>query len=446
MHGNTIIRIDMNGKSAALILTAALALTSCAGSGDDFWKVENGRFCRGSRPSCFIGTNMWYGPLLLSDTEAAAPERLYAELDSLKLLGITNLRVLAGAEGKDGIAYRVEPVLQPEPGVFDEKVFVGLDRFLVELGKRDMSAVIYLTNAWDWSGGFGQYLEWAGVEDVLDANTSSWDDYCRSASRFMTNEKAKAVAAETMRTIVSRVNTVTGKPYKDDTAIFSWQLCNEPRCFSRTDTVKAAFAGWCHEMAALVKSIDPNHMVSAGSEGLYGCEVDEKLMLDIHSCKDIDYLTVHVWPFNWSWAHAETLEQDMRNAIEKTDWYIDEHVKAAEKLGKPFVIEEFGFPRDGFRFAKGSPVTLRDMYYSHVLGRLEKSAKENGALSGVNFWAWGGLAGQSADNVYWHRGDEYCGDPAQEQQGLNSVYLSDSTTVKLLRDACRRLKDAENKI
>ena len=33
---------------------------------------------------------------------------------------------------------------------------------LAELGQRDMKAVIYLNNFWDWSGGMPAYLNWVG--------------------------------------------------------------------------------------------------------------------------------------------------------------------------------------------------------------------------------------------------------------------------------------------
>ena len=74
----------------------------------------------------------------MSDTEASDPERACAELDSLAALGVTNLRVLVGADGQPGVKSKVEPVLQTSPGVYDEKVLVGLDRFLNERGKRGM--------------------------------------------------------------------------------------------------------------------------------------------------------------------------------------------------------------------------------------------------------------------------------------------------------------------
>ena len=366
-------------------------------------------------------------------------DRLRAELDSLKALGMTNLRVLVGADGHPGVKSKVEPTLQTEPGVYDENVFVGLDRFLAELGRRDMSAVLYLNNSWEWSGGYGQYLEWAGEGTPPSTVDTPWSEYQAHNSRFITNDSAKTMFARHIEKVVSRVNTVTGKPYRDDPAIFSWQIGNEPRCFSSSDSVKSEFAGWLRESAALIKSLDPNHMVSSGNEGYFGCEMDMDLFRKIHSCPDIDYLTIHIWPYNWSWVSADSLAEKLPAAIRNTDEYIDSHIAVAEELGKPLVVEEFGFPRDGFRFAKGTPVTSRDAYYSHIFSRLEKSFREGGALEGLNFWTWGGMAGQSPDSIYWRPGDDYCGDPVQEQQGLNSVYLTDVTTTALIRKTASAL-------
>ena len=430
----------MNKLISALL--SATMLVSCTGNTQQsFWKITDGKFCRGGNPDpvYFLGTNMWYGPLLASDTDAADMDRLRAELDSLKTLGMTNLRVLVGADGHPGVKSKVEPTLQTEPGVYDEKVFVGLDRFLAELGRRDMSAVLYLNNSWEWSGGYGQYLEWAGEGTPPSTVDTPWSEYQAHNSRFITNDSAKTMFARHIEKVVSRVNTVTGKPYRDDPAIFSWQIGNEPRCFSSSDSVKSEFAGWLRESAALIKSLDPNHMVSSGNEGYFGCEMDMDLFRKIHSCPDIDYLTIHIWPYNWSWVSADSLAEKLPAAIRNTDEYIDSHIAVAEELGKPLVVEEFGFPRDGFRFAKGTPVTSRDAYYSHIFSRLEKSFREGGALEGLNFWTWGGMAGQSPDSIYWRPGDDYCGDPAQEQQGLNSVYLTDVTTTALIRKTASAL-------
>ena len=425
----------------AILLTAAALCGACRNPAEDaFVRVENGRFT-GDGPGYFIGTNFWYGAILASDGVGGDMERLTAELDSLKSLGLTNLRVLVGGDGPDGIPTRVTPTLHKAPGEYDETLFVGLDRLLAEMGARGMKAVLYLNNAWEWSGGYRVYLEWAGRDESLISTETGYSPYMRSVARFAMDEKAKELFADHVRTVVSRVNTVTGKPYRDDPAIFSWQICNEPRCFSQDPSVKEAFADWIWSTASLIKSLDPNHMVSTGNEGTMGCEGDPDLFEKIHACPDIDYVTIHIWPYNWRWVKENTLSRDLDEAIRRTDEYIDMHSEIAARHGKPMVIEEFGFPRDGFRFSSRVPTTARDRYYAHVFDRVIASSYSGGVLAGANFWGWGGFAGQAQDHVYWEPGDDYCGDPAQEQQGLNSVYARDRSTLRTIRMATARLRD-----
>ena len=389
----------------------------------------------------YIGTNFWYGPILASDTEFGDMARLVAELDAMKSLGIENLRVLVGIDGPSGIDVKVQPSLQPSPGVYDDELLVGLDRFMAELGKRDMKAVLYLNNFWEWSGGFGQYLEWAGEGEIVLPVRDGWKPFTEYTSRFMLNDKAKSMAADHVRKIVSRVNTVTGKSYSEDPAIFSWQIANEPRCFSASPENKQAFADWIWSTAALIKSLDPNHMVSTGSEGYYGCESDMDLFEKIHTCPDIDYLNMHIWPYNWKWVGKENLESGLEEAIFRTDSYIDAHIAVAERCGKPIVLEEFGWPRDDVKYSKDTPVTVRDKYYRHVLERVVGAKKEGGMLAGANFWGWGGSAVQVDGRVNWLPGDDYCCDPAHEPQGFYSVYLSDKSTIELIKRIQEQLEN-----
>ena len=425
-----------------LILAVALTLSSCQDQKPSFARVEDGLFVCEDYPSHYIGTNFWYGAILGSEGAGGDRARLEAELDTLKALGMTNLRVLVGGDGPDGIPTRVSPTLQKEPGVYNDTIFRGLDYLLAEMAERNMKAVLYINNSWEWSGGYGMYLEWAGAGKALIPAEVGYSAYCNYVSEFVTNEKAKEMFYDHVRHVVTRTNTVTGKPYKDDPAIFSWQIGNEPRCFRADSLGQAAFVDYMWTTAALIKSLDPNHMVSSGSEGKWGCEGDMELFEKIHSCPDIDYMNIHIWPYNWSWVREKTLKTNLPIAIKNTDEYIDEHLAVAAKYGKPVVMEEFGFPRDDFQFAQGSPTTARDTYYKHVFNRIVESAKEGGLFAGLNFWGWGGLAGQSETNIYWQPGDDYCGDPAQEQQGLNSVYACDVTTTDIIKEAAQAVGKA----
>ena len=407
----------------------ALALAGCSGS-HPFVTVENGQFVRNGKPYTFIGTNFWYGPILASEGRGGDMERLERELDALKVLGIENLRVLVGGDGADGVYSRVEPTLQTAPGVYNDTLLVGLDRFLVELGKRDMQAVLYVNNSWEWTGGYGQYLEWATGEKTLIPLVDGYWPFMQQMRKFQTSKEAQQLYFNHLRNMVSRVNSLTGKPYSEDPAIFSWQLGNEPRCFSDDPEVRAGFIGWMTEAARIIKEIDKNHLVSTGNEGLMGCEEDMELVRAVNEIPGIDYMTIHIWPYNWGWVRPDHLQEDVGVAIDRTRTYLAEHKALAEELGLPVVAEEFGFPRDGFRASMDAPTTARDQYYAHVFVQVGTY------LDGANFWGWSGFAVPLHEQ--WESGDPYTGDPSQEAQGLNGVYIGDST-VDVIAAATARI-------
>lgn len=429
-------------KKQFLLLTVLLFLLgACAPKPAEhsFIKVNaDGQFVRDGKPYYFVGTNFWYGAILGSEGEGGNRERLHKELDFLKSIGINNLRVLVGADGENGIKTRVEPSLQVAPGVYNDTILAGLDYFMNELRERDMTAVLYLNNSWEWSGGYSVYLQWSGHGDAVVPAVDGWPAYMEYVKQFPQSDSAKALFANHVNYIVSRTNRYNQIKYVDDPTIMSWQIGNEPRAFS--DENKEPFARWMADVAAQIKSLDPNHMVSSGSEGSWGCEMDMNLFEKIHADPNINYLNIHIWPYNWSWVKADSLKELLPRAKENTKKYIDDHMGIARKYSKPIVLEEFGFPRDGFSFSKEAPTTARDEYYRYVFDLIRQDRESGGLFAGCNFWAWGGFAGQNPDHVFWEKGDDYTGDPAQEQQGLNSVFATDST-IEIIKAENRKLQN-----
>lgn len=429
-------------KKQFLLLTVLLFLLgACAPKPAEhsFIKVNaDGQFVRDGKPYYFVGANFWYGAILGSEGEGGNRERLHKELDFLKSIGINNLRVLVGADGENGIKTRVEPSLQVAPGVYSDTILAGLDYFMNELRERDMTAVLYLNNSWEWSGGYSVYLQWSGHGDAVVPAVDGWPAYMEYVKQFPQSDSAKALFANHVNYIVSRTNRYNQIKYVDDPTIMSWQIGNEPRAFS--DENKEPFARWMADVAAQIKSLDPNHMVSSGSEGSWGCEMDMNLFEKIHADPNINYLNIHIWPYNWSWVKADSLKELLPRAKENTKKYIDDHMVIARKYSKPIVLEEFGFPRDGFSFSKEAPTTARDEYYRYVFDLIRQDRESGGLFAGCNFWAWGGFAGQNPGHVFWEKGDDYTGDPAQEQQGLNSVFATDST-IEIIKAENRKLQN-----
>ena len=429
-------------KHFLLMMLCALALLSCnqkkqENTSNDFIKIENGQFIRNGKPYYYVGANFWYGAILGSEGEGGNRERLHKELDYLKSIGVDNLRILVGADGSRGITAKVEPTLQIEPGVYNDTILAGLDYLMMEMEKRDMVAILYLNNSWEWSGGYSMYLQWAGKGKAPVPAEDGWPAYMEFVQQFVQCDSAKALFSNYVKDIITRENRFTGKKYIEDPTIMSWQIGNEPRAFS--DENKEAFALWIADVAAQIRSLDPNHLISTGSEGKHGCEQDIDLFERIHADTNIDYLNLHMWPYNWGWVKEDSLSEGVAGAKEKAKAYLDEHLTIGAKYQKPVVMEEFGFPRDGFKFSKDTPTTARDEFYKYIFELISSDAQQKGLFAGCNFWAWGGFAELSDEHIYWAKGDDYTGDPAQEQQGLNSVFASDSSTIEIIKSINKQM-------
>ncbi|MBK0379722.1 glycoside hydrolase 5 family protein [Mucilaginibacter segetis] len=398
-----------------------------------FITVKNGHFKNGKSDYYYIGSNFWYGAIL--GAENGNRVRLKRELDLLKANGVNNLRILVGADGPTR-ASKVSPSLQTAAGVYNDDILAGLDYLLAEMGKRNMKAVLYLTNSWEWSGGYSQYLEWAGKGKAPVPSVDGWDTFTNYVAQFVECDSCKQLVKKHIGYILKRTNRYTKIKYVNDPAIMAWQIANEPRAFSETG--KASFAEWIKETARYIKSIDNNHLVSTGSEGQSGSEGDINLWKDIHSEPAIDYLTIHIWPNNWGWLNKNDMSATLQTAITNTKDYLDKHLIIAKELNKPLVLEEFGLPRDSMKFLANEPTTLRDIYYKSIFEWVYKSAENHGVFAGCNFWAWGGTGRPANGHVFWQKGDDYLGDPAQEEQGLNSVFDTD-TTVELIKQYNKKL-------
>lgn len=424
-------------KLTLLLMTIIAVCSACRNTAQEpqYVRVADGHFVRNGKPYYYVGTNFWYGAILGSQGQGGDRQRLVRELDEMKRMGIDNLRILVGSDGQRGVTTKVEPTLQEAPGVYNDTILAGLDYLLMEMGKRDMLAVLYLNNAWEWSGGYSFYLEHAGAGKAPRPNEDGYPAYMDFVAQYASNVKAHQLFYDHVRFILARTNRYTGKKYTEDPAIMSWQIANEPRAFAKEQL--PAFEKWLAEASALIRSIDKNHLISIGSEGSWGCENDYDCYERICADPNVDYCNVHLWPYNWGWAKGDSLIDNLDRACVNTKDYIDRHLAICDRLGKPLVMEEFGYPRDNMAYAPGTPTKGRDGYYKYVFSLVADNAERGGKFAGCNFWGWGGFA--QPVHEQWRPGDPYTNDPAQEAQGLNSVFASDRSTLQVIREQVDRM-------
>ncbi len=377
------------------------------------------------RPYYYTGAS-YFNAMNYGAGSTSERAQLVSDFEALAALGVTNVRIWASSEGTI-TTDRLTPTLQPTARTFDETMFEGLDYALKVANDNNLRCVLVLNNNWEWSGGMNQYIEWSPTTN----KTLYQDQWGQGAyhNQFYTDATCQADYRYFIETIVGRVNTAYGEgsevTYKDDPTIFAWELANEPRYKSTNQTV---LNNWIDGTAAYIKSLDGNHMVCAGSEGFFnrtytGNWWDNPYYTGTdfvanHQSSNIDYATVHIWPFNWGWYPDPN--GTSKTAFELATEFLADHITSAEEdLNKPLVLEEFGLLRDGDptgtgAAGPGSATTDRDELFQAYFEMLYESAMEGGAGAGSNFWT-------------------YQVDPPQEPQGLYSVYdPEDASTLAII--------------
>jgi mannan endo-1,4-beta-mannosidase len=399
---------------------------------DLFVQVHGTEFTLSGSPYAFAGINFWYAPYLGQAGVEGDRARLGRELDLLQQNGVTNLRLLAASEPTPYAP--LTTFFQPAPGQYNESLLRGLDYVLDQMDRRGQKAVLYLNNQWEWSGGMATYVEWATGEQRPAA--TQWPATLRFDVRFFSLPRARACYHQYVRMLVTRTNTENGRVYAEDPTIMSWQLANEPRAGAAGELAAVAdnYLSWVDESTSLLRHLAPHQLISTGSEGSVGSGDSQGFYEKVHALPGVDYLTAHIWPFNWGWFRPKESAATLPYSEQKTREYLQAHVASAQILGKPLVLEEFGLPRDEGRYVPGTSTTARDAYVLTVCNLLRTARAARSPLSGLNLWTWAG-EGVPADpaGALWRPGDPFCGDNGNEPQGINAVYSSDHTTLAHLR-------------
>jgi mannan endo-1,4-beta-mannosidase len=322
---------------AAYFFFARTIATRVARSG--FVSTRGARFVVDNRPFRFTGAN---AAVIYGDEER---ERVGETFRQAAIDGITVVRVWAFGEsaeddGKPGGVTRDE-WLKPHPfrrgpEDWNEEAFENLDRVLAEAARHNLRVLICLGNWWRDTGGVVRYLRWAGLPDAAD-DSQPFGINVERAMPFYTNVETRRLFREHVKRIVARRNHLTGVMYRDDPAIFGYELMNEAQAPTGRWAERRA---WMAEMSAYIKSLDPDHLIAPGTWG-YRTSWERREWLEEHRIPTIDYCDAHIYPRDDTDSFVDSPE-----ALRQ---FIDNRAAAALSINKPLVMGEFGMGTEGYK-------------------------------------------------------------------------------------------------
>lgn len=368
-------------------LVAAQPAAADPGGLPDAWGLERRSFVhREGRGFVVDGAPWRYGGTNTYYLHVKSHYMIDSALDNANEMGLKVVRAWAFSDGTDG----GQPVvLQPAPYKYNEDAFDSLDYTVYKAGQLGIKLVLTLTNNWDAYGGMPQYVKWfhPGLANDEYGNASN---NTPNHDLFYTDPQIRDTYLAYATHVITRRNRYTGRAYRDDPTIMTWELANEPRNrsagtgFGNTDG--APLLAWADVASRHVKSLAPNQLVALGDEGFgldrsssdypYG-GYEGNDWVKLTSLPAIDYGTVHMYPTGWgSTASADPVAWGSK--------WITDHARIAAQIGKPVVVEEFGLPIGKAAASIDEPT--RDASYQTWVTTIEQSS-----TNAFHFWLLTGL-------------------------------------------------------
>ena len=143
-----------------------------------------------------------------------------------------------------------------------------------------------------------------------------------------------------------------------------WELANEPRGMNNV----GAYRKWIDATARLIKSLAPSQLVPPAAKGRRRrpCYAGLERRRGSHERRRSTSSASTCGPRTGTGSTRRTSRRATRRRSSARRSTSTSTPSAAAKVGKPILLEEFGFPRDGGSFDPASPLTLRDQYFQEV--------------------------------------------------------------------------------
>jgi mannan endo-1,4-beta-mannosidase len=357
----------------AWVVSAAIPLSTLERRTSNFVTTDNnGQFLLDGQRFRFFATNAYWLPVLEDEAD------IDLTLSSIAKLGIKVVRIFAFND--------VDQI--PNKGTWFQLIAGGttqindgpnglqkLDIILQLAQKHGIFVILSLTNNWDPRASGAHFNT---PRNFLSNDYGGMDLYVRNIAaadhhdEFYTNPKVLSAFSDYVSHVVQR--------YAGYASLLGWELANDPRCYSTLPASPACnpqtITAWHAQIAKLVKSLDPHHLVSSGNQGFLcvGCpklfswhkresRLEARSMLteirrngqlsafdgshgvdneDILSIPDIDFSTFQIFPGQATYGpdHPDLSPVD-NTAQVGVDW-IQTQAAIGAAVHKPVVTTAFG--------------------------------------------------------------------------------------------------------
>jgi hypothetical protein len=226
---------------------------------------------------------------------------------------------------------------------FEAQGLSGVDRMVLWAERHNQMLILSLGNAFSDCG------ELDGVPSGGTGKDPSW---------YATGYKTRYLAW--VKQVVAR--------FKGSPAIGMWEVLNSPGAAASGAITTATMRAFLDDVAANIRSIDPNHLIESGSEAEYIAGTSDYAF--VHGGPDIDVAGLHEYDYGYNNNHTIISSHLMPT------------LSAMNSINKPLLVTEVGVKASDSAAGCTNRTLRRDVFKQKFDGYLQRGA------AAVLIWNW----------------------------------------------------------
>lgn len=229
--------------------------------------------------------------------------------------------------------------------------------------------------------------------------------------------------------LIRRYTNTNSKGNSYTKSIIAWKLYKQPTSQETQET----FYPHISQIVSWIKSIDNERMLTVSITIPTNNEKEQNFQ-SIMDTDGVDFVSIIANPYEIGWVTPSNLFSGLARVYIRMDERLDACNRIAQRVGKPYILDDVSYPRDAMARSIGTLSDARDSFLNYIFRKLSDSFQSQAPLSAILF-NYDLLNSTTADDS-----DDKNDATQQNDWKTKAIFPTDQKSLEIVSSAINSLK------
>lgn len=230
--------------------------------------------------------------------------------------------------------------------------------------------------------------------------------------------------------LIRRYTNTNSKEKSYANSIIAWKLYKQPLSQETQET----FYTHISKIVTWIKSVDNERLLTV-SMPIPTDNEKEQIFQSIMDMDGVDFASIIANPYEIGWVTPSNLFSGLARVYIRMDERLDACNRIAQRVGKPYILDNVSYPRDAMARSIGTLSDARDSFLNYIFHKLSDSFQSQAPLSALLF-NFDLLNGTTAND----NSDDKNEATQQNDWKAKAIFPTDQKSLEIVSSAIKSLK------